>query len=131
MKKLLSLLLIVVMALALCACGGPSKEEMLEQATKLDCFQMVRDANENVKRAQQEYNGKIVRIENAPANFDSRGKTLEARYMVPGYTSMMVKIKLSEEDLLTVNDGDHISVVGVLKINNKYDATLSNAYLAE
>lgn len=133
MKKTVSLILALMMCLSLCACGGPSREEMLEQAVKLDRTELLETMTENAERAKKEYNGKIVELKDVPVYFELGGKKLRTDYRIPlkpaGFTTLSIKIELSEDEMLTVSEGDCISVVGVLEVKSEYDAVLNNAFL--
>lgn len=127
MKKTVALILALMMCLSLCACGGPSREEMLEQAVKLDLAELLETMTANAERAKKEYNDKVFKLSNVHAKLS--GGSLEVGYYVPGFNSLYIEIKLSEDEMLMISNGERISVVGILEIKGQSRAVLNNAYL--
>ncbi len=126
--------LLFALFVSLCACGGPSEEEMLEQATELDRTELLEAMHANSERAKKEYNGKVVELKDVPVYFTSNGR-LNTQYGGSlgqgGFVTISFSFELPEEEMLTVNEGDHISVIGVLEIEDSYDVTLKNAFMSE
>ncbi|MBE6689616.1 MAG: hypothetical protein E7588_10165 [Ruminococcaceae bacterium] len=137
MKKLFALILTIIVCLSFAACGNvvsTSKEEMLEQAVELNRAELLETMNANVARAKKEYNDKIVELNDIPVYFKGES-TLETQYRISlkpsGYTTLSLRFDLPENEMLEINDGDHISVVGILEVKNSTDATLKSAFLIE
>lgn len=136
-KKIISLLLVLVIATGLCACGGNSKlskEEMLSQAEELNQREMLVEMDSNINRAETNYNDKIVSLSDITvADISSDHITTRNGYNISGIdvSMLIIDVYLSDEDMVKVNKYDEISVVGVLKIVSSRSAELHNAYLIE
>jgi len=115
MKKAITLLLAAMLALSLTACGGGAqtaaetgmtKEEMLSVAEEIKFSDIFDDYQNNKARTLEKYCGNIFTISYPIGEIDTD-------YLVL-YTSWLnrIKVYLSRDELLELDDGDYITVVG-------------------
>ncbi len=140
MKKIFSLFLVLTMILSLCACGGNetstelSKEEQLAQAEELKISDLLYEINNNMARAKEFYNDKLVKIDNFKVEEISSYEdyaTVQMTYWGNASSVLIVTAKLSNEDVMLINKGDTITVVGTLNIKQSTFADLNDAFLVE
>jgi len=135
MKRLLALMLAAVMALSLVACGGGSgvgdnndnntpssggedsttepamtREEMIEQATKVSIIDMHNDTMDNKLRAKEKYcnspilvDGKVLEIEDDHIVLINGGSMLET----------LIDVYLPTDDLIKLSSNQRVLVVGI------------------
>ena len=123
MKKILSLILVLVMCLSLYGCGGNNVEEQAASAPSLN-LQTYRDMREeNKATADAEYDGNIYRYTGIITEVNST-------YCVAGTYegSYEIDIYLEQEDLLKLNTGEMYTFAGVFEsealVPNLNDAIL-------
>jgi len=110
MKKAISLILALVMCLSLCACGGPSREEMLATAQEVSVNDLSNAFYDNKARAEANYIGKPLKI-------TGKVHSIEADHFIFRSTGGQygVNVYLSKEELMGINKGDTITVIGIFK----------------
>ena len=110
MKKLFSLLLVFMMILSLCACGGESKEKLLESAQDVHITDISNAIIDNMAKATEDYVGKPIKV-------TGRIKKIESNYFVLSEEHLQygINVYLPKEDLKELNRDEVITVVGTLK----------------
>lgn len=140
MKRIITLLLTVAMCIALCACGGNggmSKEKMLEIAQELDIADISTTFSQNEARAKETYVGNTYTVSGYIENITSDYCVIEKKG--PSTTNYELRVYLSKDDLVKVNTGEKILVVGeitALESIIEYPiaeqfAEMKNAYLID
>ena len=124
MKKAISLLLAMVLCMALCACGGNdipelseqeiSKEEpslsindILENGTPIEAYEFFNEVNENIVRAELEYDGKVILFEDQIID-------IQKDHIVVGIANTRIKVYLKTEDIIAVNKDQRVLVAGMV-----------------
>lgn len=114
MKKWTALLLSLVMALSLTACGSGknsmSKEELLESAEEVSFSSLASDTYENAVKAKETYCATPIQISGWVQNIEEDHVTLwngSASYDV------MIDAYLPAEDITTLVTGQKVTVVGI------------------
>lgn len=142
MKKLLALIMVVVLCLSLCACGGNkgdeaksedeglSREEMLEQAEVVTATEMYAEANKNEVRAQELYKDKIVKIEYFQIYSISSSGEGRADLQMWG-TGFFVDAYVPSEDASSLSKGDVVAVVGRVSSINRGFIKIADAYVVD
>ncbi len=111
-KKISMFALFLTMAISLSACGGPSKESLLKNAITADpnfMQDIVDGAKANEAKLVKDFKGKAVLYDGViVANISSSGT------VTLGLSQVKTSFVLPEEDLLTFEEKDVISVVGTI-----------------
>lgn len=108
MKNALSIIMVMVMCLSLCACGKnnvanvPSKDELMASVEEFDLQQFREDCNGNLPKAQKTYIGKVFQISGFVKEIQEDCCILDSNIVVP----------LSSDELMNLSAKDCISVVG-------------------
>lgn len=133
MKKILSLLLAATLTFTLCACGGEnktttelSKEEQVLQAEELDINDLLFEVKNNEARAKELYNDDLVKIDNFRIDDISSYKNHAEIEMIPG---LFITARISKEDVMSLNKGDKVTVVGTLDIRSSGFIDLNDAFV--
>ncbi len=146
MKKTLSLILALVLCLSLCACGGghnpsettdPTKatmtqEEMLAQAQDITLGEILSEIENNEVRAEELYEGKIVKIENFKVEeIKSYNDFAQINWTYWGGANsvIIVHAKISKNDAALLSTGDLVTVVGEFDITSSTFADINNAFV--
>ncbi len=148
MKKLCSLLLVFTIIFSLCACGGGneattelsnetttelSKEEMLTQAEELKLDDLSYELKNNEVRAKELYNDKLVKINDFEVEDISSYEdhaTVDTTYW-GNFSVLTVTVNLSNEDVMSLNRGDKITVVGTLNVKSMVSAEFNDAFIVK
>ena len=142
MKKALSLILVLVLCVGLCACNKPgeetegmTKDKMITSATILKCGQLHEDYNENIVNANEKYIGKAFKV--TGWIFDISVDHISLTPLVPGVDGTTFEgcsVYLENEDLKKVKKGEIITVVGEISAyhsSNMFAIEMRNAYLVD
>ena len=125
MKKVIALVLALIMCMCLFACGKEGKnddtieekevsvEEMVAQAEDLTLTELQKEMESNAIRAASLYNGKLVKFEYVPA-LSIKSDGVDVIQSVP----LWLTVNLPKEELVFINEGDFITVVGTLEIGD-------------
>lgn len=117
MKRTIALFLTLLMALALCACGGgdtpPTKEELLENAETVDIDRLGKDFKTNVVNAKEKYVGKPFIVPGYVYEITEDGCVLSI-YSWRGSNTYFLRANIPAEELKLLNTGDIIRVVGTI-----------------
>ena len=101
-----------------------SKEEMLENSSKLSLIRINAEMKENSLNAKEEYNGKIYQYTGAIDEITENYVVLNSQ----GKLEERILVYLSKEEIRQFKKGQVIVVVGELQFENSYDYKLKNAY---
>ena len=140
MKNVVALLLTLIMCLSLFACGEKEKnedsteekelsvEEMVAQAEDLTLTGLQKEMETNALRAVSVYNGKLVKFEYVPA-ISIKSDGVDVIQSVP----LWLTVNLPKEELISINEGDLITVVGTLEMSDFQPAfvKLKDAHLVK
>ena len=113
MKRIFSLLLVLAMALSLCACGDKkSPQKMLEQSQELNWETIEKAISDNKAKATEDYETKLF-------NYTASVMKIEETYCMvselKNTSSPLVKVFLDKETLCKIKKGNLIKIVGTLK----------------
>ena len=128
-KKIIAIVLLLAMTFSLTACGGgkTTKDNLLSVAEEVDISILMKEAKENIARAEQNYVGKAVVLSGYVSHINSDNCMLKER----SRNDILVQVYLPKEELAELEKGIHISIVGeITDISNTY-ITVENAYLNE
>ena len=133
MKRILTLLMIFVMILELCACSN-AKEKMLLESEEVDLAQVHQEYRENAVRAKKLYEGKVVKCTVEVERITAYGLV---ETLIPkdknGNMYLPVDVYFKDDnDVVTLNKNDEITVVGKLHIVGDlyiYSTSIRDAYL--
>ena len=81
--------------------------DLLENAVLIDAYEFFNEVNDNIVRAEIEYDGK-------PVLFRDKIIEIQKDYIVVGEANTRIKVYLETEDIITVNNGQYILVAGVI-----------------
>ncbi len=114
MKKYSMLLLVVLLCFLLCACGSNNTSstdptDILENAVLIDSIEFYEEADKNIVKVKEEYNGKAVL-------FKDKVIEIKDNYIIVGLGNTRIKVYLSKEDIINVTNDQYVIVAG--KINN-------------
>lgn len=117
-RKIAIALLGAVCAFSIIGCAGtPSKEEMAAAAIDLDWSTVVHERLDNEARAIDKWNGRTVRYECSVWTVDEDSATVYSE-KAGGYPLDSIDVTFSdEEDLLSLDSGASIVVIGTLDID--------------
>lgn len=118
-RKIAIALFAAVCAFSITGCAGaPSEEEVAAQAVDLDWESVVHERIDNEARAIDEWNGKIVRYECSVWTVDEdSAEVYSEKYNGLPLDSIDVTFA-DDEDLLSLDSGASIVVVGTLDIES-------------
>ncbi len=147
MKKLLALLMVVILSVSLCACGSEdngsettapteeptiSKEDILAQAQDVTLGEILSEIQNNEVRAEELYEGKIVKIENFKVeeikSYDDFAQ-INWTYWGGANSVIIVHAKISKSDAALLSVGDLVTVVGEFDITSSTFADINNAFI--
>lgn len=139
MKKLLALLLAVILCFALVACGGNSgskKEDPIAEQTKLiettselNLDSMWLTAEGNQARASQIYTGNMYKVKVRVMNISNN--YFEYSYIDAFGRSRRIQVYMPIEILATLNNGDHIMVLGKFNLLSSSSAQITDAFVVD
>ena len=121
-KKLLTGIMAIILALGLCACGNGDSNgggngdatTNLEDVKELNIVDLMKSAEQNEVRTNEEYSGKTVIISAFVDDIES-DECVFVIYDEKMYTPCVVKASLSQEDTKKLNMNERINVVGTVK----------------
>lgn len=127
MKKLNSLIvlsIVAVLAIFLIGCSGnsnavASSSVNLDEAVELDWEKVYWEYEENEARASQNWDGKTVKWSSVVEKIEKDYVTCRGFYFKNNYTAP-IDVYLSAEDLVKLNKGDAIIVVGEFSNSNHF-----------
>ena len=130
MKKLFSLLLVFAMVLSLCSCisSVPSKEEMISNAIELNWEKVNKERQENIVRAQNEYNDSIVKWTAKVYNINNGYVTMSNK-SYNGVPIDFINVYLSNDDIAKLEKLQEVTVVGKLSISA--GGSINDAFIIE
>lgn len=122
MKKTISLILAFVLCLSLCACGGEASsarktqtvDELLSNAIRIEIRSFLKQCDDNVVKASNEFEGKNCIIEGFVSEINKDSIRISNEYLY-------VNVYLSTEEIIELQTEQYIEVVGTLE-NLEYDA---------
>ncbi|MBE7015621.1 MAG: hypothetical protein E7417_02225 [Ruminococcaceae bacterium] len=109
MKKIFSLLLASMMIFSLCACGQPTKENLLMEAENVSASDIQNDSINNIVQAKQKYCNKTLLLSGCVRNIKENHIELAQAYS----TNYIIDVYLSTDELATLKRGQSITVVGI------------------
>ena len=129
MKKILSLFLVLVTLVSLCACGkSANKEDMLANAIELNWRNVYDEYLANEARAKNNYDGKIVKWTAKIYDISDNSVTM-ANETYNGLPLNGIKVYLSKEEIIELDNLQKITVVG--KLNLSSFTSISNAFIVD
>lgn len=129
MKKILSLFLVLVTLVSLCACGkSANKEDMLANAIELNWRNVYDEYLANEARAKNNYDGKIVKWTAKIYDISDNSVTM-ANETYNGLPLNGITVYLSKEEIIELDDLQKITVVG--KLNLSSFTSISNAFIVD
>lgn len=110
MKKIAALLLIAALCFSLSACGEKTmtKDEMLDIAEEYSASDIQSDSLNNIVSAKQKYCNKTISVSGRVRNIKENFIELSAHYN----SNYIIDVYLSEEELVTLEEGQEITIVG-------------------
>ena len=120
MKKLLSVIMVLALCLSLGACSGgqPGKEELLADAIKTDMMTLQKAAVSNRLKAEQDYCNKPIMV-------SGKVNSIKEDYVRICDSQVSVRAYLSVDDMVKVESGETITVVGVISDIQDFDETIA------
>lgn len=138
MKKILSVILVLVICLSLCSCGGRNDDiqddenslaESIASAPFLDLDLMFNTIDSNEAQAKLNYNERMFKVKVTVMNIGT--DSFEYRYRnYRGETKCFV-VYMPTEFLATLSNGSHIIVFGKLILSNGSYPVLRDAILVD
>lgn len=129
MKKILSLFLVLVTLVSLCACGkSANKEDMLANAIELNWRNVYDEYLANEARAKNNYDGKIVKWTAKIYDISDNSVTM-ANETYNGLPLNGITVYLSKEEIIELDNLQKITVVG--KLNLSSFTSISNAFIVD
>ena len=129
MKKILSLFLVLVTLVSLCACGkSANKEDMLANAIELNWRNVYDEYLANEARAKNNYDGKIVKWTAKIYDISDNSVTM-ANETYNGLPLNGITVYLSKEEIVELDNLQKITVVG--KLNLSSFTSISNAFIVD
>ena len=126
MKKALSLILALVICLSLCACVTEETVDIKSVPT-LNIDIAGGEIRSNIARNKDTYHGNFYKIEGDV--WDISSSYIE---IVSGFYNWHLKVYFkNKEDIVSLNKGDTITVVGKFEVRNKYNFRVTQAVLIE
>ena len=129
MKKILTLFLVLVTLVSLCACGkSANKEDMLANAIELNWRNVYDEYLANEARAKNNYDGKIVKWTAKIYDISDKSVTM-ANETYNGLPLNGITVYLSKEEIIELDKYKKITVVG--KLNLSSFTSISNAFIVD
>lgn len=126
MKKALSLILALVLCVTLCACTTKDKVD-IESAPTLNIDIAGGEIRNNIARSKDTYHGKFYKIEGYI--WDISSDHIE---IVSGIYTWHLKVYFkNKEDIISLNQGDTVTVAGEFQVRNAHNFRLTQAVLIE
>ena len=127
MKKVLALLMALVLVLSLAACGGSSetsmtKEELLEIAHPTSIKNISEEADSNIARASSTYVDNTYTVWGCVTEIASDTITLS------GYGSCYLRAEMTSDEIMNLNTGDRIQIVGTISEITEGTISMKNAH---
>ena len=135
MKKIISLLLTLTMCITICACSNEkvaTKEELAATAEVVKIEDILYEIEINEARAKNTYNGKLVKIENyLVEDIYSYENHAELKNIYWGGPNSVLNIsaKVSNEDAMSINNGETVTIVGTIDIGLSTFMNLNDAFI--
>lgn len=139
MKRITLFILAIVMLLSFSACGNENKnsgkltkEEMLAQAEEVKISDLTNEASSNLIRAEELYDDKIIKINNfvvdSMQSYEDYA-TASMTYWADKNTVMIITANLSKEEIMKINKGDKVTVVGIMDVTAEVYAHINDAHI--
>lgn len=119
MKKLLTILLVAVLALSLAACGGGSdtpeaatmtKDEMLKDATEVTMSELYDSTYNNVLKAKEDYCDKVIQVTTAVVEIQDDHAVLSNTSILD---EVVLDVYLPTEELMELQVNQRVTVIGI------------------
>ena len=132
MKKILAMLLTITMCISMAACGGAdpkAKEaELVASTPMLNLDELWYSMYANEASAKMNYDGKMFQVKVTVLNIGTN--SFEYIYKDDWGSTHFFEVYLPTETLATLTSGEHITVLGELKLSGS-GASLHNAFIVD
>ena len=131
-KKILSMLIILVLALSLCACGKSSdefdKEEYIANAKTVDVEELCDAVMENAAKAEMTYGGNQYKMTLTPEDIEEN--RFRCWYFPSNGGSRSLFVYMETEDLAKLEVESEVTIVGTVEITGDF-LQINNAFIVE
>ena len=133
MKKILAMLLAITMCISITACGGAdpkAKEaELVASTPMLNLDELWYSMYANEASAKMNYDGKMFQVKVTVLNIGTN--SFEYIYKDDWGSTHFFEVYLPTETLATLTSGEHITVLGELKLSSSSSASLHDAFIVD